>query len=327
MTTLPADEEAQEQEGGTLTRIIRLRKRFEDFPINKKPDPDLKRNLEPGFLLPYLLETDALTYGLWGYWMEAIMCGSLSGRPIPQIDWLTSAHARTRKMLEATLDAIPNHGSWQSMGGWEYFRFLLRWMLWGFGHPGYGAPAEPFGCEGASMRVYQVLNLGPWMLWPFDYLGDLLAENAYGRKQGFFPTPMHICVMMASVLMENSDEDMRTQTVCDPAVGTGRLLLAAGNHSLRLYGCDIDETMCMATLVNGYLFCPWLARPFPFLDTANLDPAWSREVSDQISAQAPLHVVEQIGETEHDTEEAFRFEPIKKRRRKSAAEADQGTLF
>jgi len=200
-------------------------------------------------------------------------------------------------------------------------------MLWGLGHPGYDEPEEPLGCEGASMRLYQILNLGPWMLWPFDYLGDLLAENAYGRKQGFFPTPMQIGVMMASMLMGNCGEDMRAKTVCDPAVGTGRLLLAASNYSLRLYGCDIDETMCLASLVNGYLFCPWLAKPFPFLDAANLDPTRSQEVSDHIAAQAPPHVAERTGDTEHDEETASLFEPIKKRRRKDTADAGQGTLF
>jgi hypothetical protein len=201
----------------------------------------------------------------------------------------------------------------------------LQWMLWGFGHPGYEEPQEPFGCEGASMRVYQTLNLCAWMLWPFEYLGDLLAENAYGKRQGFFPTPMSICLMMTQMLMEG--EDCRTKTVCDTAVGTGRFLLTASNYSLRLYGQDIDPTVCMATLVNGYLLAPWIVKPFPFLDADNLDTAKSAAISESITAQAPPHIAEQIADTEHDTEEAFRFEPIKKRKRKTEAEVRQGSLF
>ena len=230
-------------------------------------------------------------------------------------------------MLETTLNVIPSHGSWQCLGGWEYFRYLLQWMLWGFGHPGYAEPAEPFGCEGASLRVYQTLNICAWMLWPYDYCGDLLAENAYGRKQGFFPTPMPICQMMPQMVMEGSTEDTRIQTVCDPAVGTGRFLLTASNYSLRLYGQDIDPLMCMATLVNGYLFAPWLVRPFPFMDADNLDPTESQRISDSITAQAPPHIAEQISDTKHDAEEAFQFEPIKKRRRTGEADAHQGSLF
>lgn len=308
------------------SHVLCLRQQFENFAITKNPDSKLTRDLEPGFLIPYLLEIDARTYGRWAYWIEAIERCELPERPIPQIDWMPTAHKRTRMMLETTLNAIPRHGSWQSMGGWEYFKYLLKWMLWGFGHPGYEEPGEPEGCEGASLRVYQLLNLGPWMLFPFDYLGELLAENAYGRKQGFFPTPMPLSVLMAEMLMGSSMEDLRTKTVCDPAVGTGRLLLAASNYSLRLYGCDIDPLMCLATLVNGYLFAPWLVRPLPFLDGDNLDPQQSRAISDSITAQAPPHIAETLGETEHDAAEAFRFEPIKKRRRTSE-EGGQGVLF
>jgi tRNA G10 N-methylase Trm11 len=130
---------------------------------------------------------------------------------------------------------------------------------------------------------------------------------------------------MTRMLMEG--EDCRTKTVCDPAVGTGRFLLTASNYSLRLYGQDIDPTVCMATLVNGYLLAPWLVRPLPFLDADNLDPAQSAAISDSIAAQAPPHIAEQMEKTEYDTEEAFRFEPIKKRRRTKEAETRQGSLF
>lgn len=306
--------------------IHELRTKFRDFPINTKPDPTLKRDLQPGFLLPYLLDFDALTYGRWEYWCEACGKEALPERPIPQIDFLDSADQRTRKMLETALDCIPRYGSWQSMGGWEYFRYLLQWLLWGFGHPTYNEPEEPFGCEGASMRLYQTLNLCAWMLWPYDYLGDLLAENAYGRKQGFFPTPMPLCQLITQMVMGGSTEDTRIQTVCDPAVGTGRFLLAASNYSLRLYGQDIDPTMCMATLVNGYLFAPYLVKPLPFLDGVNLNPEHSQAISDSITAQAPPHVAAQIGDTEYDAAEGFRFEPIKKRSKTDHTEK-QGILF
>lgn len=304
--------------------VIALRHHFRDFPINTKPDPALTRDLKPGFLLPYLLEFDTLTYGRWDYWTECVCTGTLPERPIPQIDFLSSADQRTRKMLETTLNCIPRHGSWQSMGGWEYFRYLLQWMLWAFAHPGYDEPKEPFGCEGASMRVYQCLNICAWMLWPYDLLGDLLAENAYGKKQGFYPTPMHLCQLMTEMTM-NTGEDMRLKTVCDPAVGTGRFLLAASNYTLRLYGQDIDPLMYMATLVNGYLFAPWLVRPLPFVDSDALDPKHSQTVSDSMGAQVSPDIIEQT-ETEYDSE-PFRFEQVKTRRHTGEADRRQGSLF
>lgn len=36
------------------------------------------------------------------------------------------------------------------------------------------------------------------------------------------------------------------------------MLLAASNHSLRLYGMDIVYDLCLCTELNGFLFVPWL---------------------------------------------------------------------
>jgi hypothetical protein len=73
---------------------------------------------------------------------------------------------------------------------------------------------------------------------------------------------MEVCQMM--VEMQMAGEDMRDKTVCDPALGTGRMLLAASNFSYRLYGMDISETVVKACLVNGFALAPWLVRPFSF---------------------------------------------------------------
>jgi len=32
----------------------------------------------------------------------------------------------------------------------------------------------------------------------------------------------------------------------------------------KIVWCDIDPTVIKATLVNGYLFAPWLVKPFHF---------------------------------------------------------------
>jgi hypothetical protein len=295
-----------------------------DFAICTKPDPDLTRALKPGFLLPYLLEFDALTYGRWQYWLEAMERGSLPDRPIPPIDWLDAPNARTRKMVLTALNCIPRHGCWETMSGRTYFTYLMEWMLWGFGHPGYVEPPEPADCEGASMRLYQVVNINAWSLWPADYLGDLLAEHSYGKRQGFFPTPMAVSVMLASMLMGNGEQDLRRKSVCDPAVGTGRLLLAASNYSLRLAGIDIDRTLCLATLVNGYLLAPWLARPFPFLDTEP-DAVSAEESNAWLQREASSAEAFPADRSEHTEALPANSRPPRARRR--PAPDGQGSLF
>jgi hypothetical protein len=302
--------------------ICRLRQHLRDFPINARPDPTLQRDLKPGFLLPALLEFDAMTYGRWDYWLEMVEQGRLPERPIPPIDWLPTADSRTRKMIEAALDAIPRHGEWRSLGGWQYLRYLLEWMLWGFAHPGTEEPKEPFGCEGASMRLYQVLNIHAWVLWPFDYLGELMAENAYGRRQGFFPTPMAICELLSRMTMDAATGDLRTQSVCDPAAGTGRLLLAASNRSLCLYGMDIDPTLCLAALVNGYLYAPWLARPLPFLTARTAAPPSHPGTACMPPLETPVGV-----EMAEPAVEAGGTSTRVRRPRKRPLETGQETLF
>lgn len=115
----------------------------------------------------------------------------------------------------------------------------MDWLLFAFGHPGHKEePTEPSSAEGASDRLYQVLNLEKLLAYPYDFFGDLLAENQHGLHAGFFPT---MSVIEAMVCMTIADDDARTKTVCDPSVGTGRMLLVASNYSYRLYGHDIDQ--------------------------------------------------------------------------------------
>ena len=103
----------------------------------KKIDPNLKRDLKHGWLLPYVAQADSLLWGRWNYWarcqampaqaynrlrMEpalALMEGrpvnplpkfvveeTLPQEPIPPISWEYSDSVI--KMLDDTLDAIPN---------------------------------------------------------------------------------------------------------------------------------------------------------------------------------------------------------------------------
>ena len=247
-------------------RIHHLRRRFEGFAV-KKPDPTVTRELHHGWMLPVLVELDGWLWQRWNYWADCYCsAGALPPAPIPRIQFLMMPHQGTRKMLEASLNCIPNHGSWQTWGGWQFVNYFFDWLLFAFGHKGQvEPPQEPAGCSGASNRLYQVFNLDAMLLWPYDYFGDILGENAYGKRQGFYATPHCVCEMMTRMVFEEG-KDSRRETMMDPCVGTGRFPLFASNYTLRLYGMDIDLTLCKATLINGYMYAPWLVRPIPWLD-------------------------------------------------------------
>lgn len=315
------------------------RRQFDKFEP-KQPNADLHRELAHGWMLPMLLHLDDSLWGRWNYWACCYEAGDeLPPNPIPRLDLLAFPHPATRRMLEATLNCIPTHGSWRTWSGWSYFDFFLDWMLFGLGHKGQSeAPQPPSGCIGASDRLYQVFCLDAMLLWPHDYFGDLLCESSYGKQQGFYPTPHTICDFMVQMVCDGK-RDMRTETVLDPCVGTGRFLLYASNHSLRLYGMDIDATLCKATLVNGYCYAPWLVRPIPWLDRhlAVLErmpdneqyvSEMASELSEQMKAAAPPQAHSYLSETEHDPAEQSRVAPLLKRRRKRMSDlTQQGTLF
>jgi hypothetical protein len=273
--------------------------------------------LSHGWLLPCLLHADNFLWRRWHHWLETAVAGKVIA-PIPPIEW--QRHDLGFKILDRCLSAISKHGDWRGWGSWTAFDYFMDWLLYGLGHRGQNEPPEEkVEFRGASDRLYQVFNLETLLAYPHDYLGDILAENHHGRHVGFYPTPMHVCEFMARMTV--GGEDARTKSVCDPCVGTGRLLLAASNYSYRLYGCDINPTVIKATLINGYVYAPWLVRPFPFLDAPLCEPSQSENVSDAIAAQTNLQG------TEHDSTEQWKFEPIKKRRKIGEPAVEQGILF
>ena len=83
-----------------------------------------------------------------------------------------------------------------------------------------------------------------------DALGDLFMEYLSFGKNGQFFTPQPICDMMA--IMSFTEEPKNGQTVCDPACGSGRLLLGAEkrNRELRFYGSDVDLLCVKMTVLN-----------------------------------------------------------------------------
>jgi hypothetical protein len=342
----------------------------------KKPkiNPDCQFDLGHGWLIPYLMYLDLLTWKRWDYWAKTLEAGKLLDEDIPQIEFGTGRGSGfegesgvTRRHLEECLDLIPNYGGggWLGWSSWEFFNYFLRWLLYGFGFPGQPElPKEPPGCKGASSRLYQYFELGYLILHPWDYWGAILAENRYGRTLGFYPTPMPVVNLMARITF--SEQLSKTQNVYEPCLGTGRMLLYASNYSLCLYGQDINGTVIDAALVNGYCYAPWMVQPIPFIggdmiqgntlanegesvlfkneamiwDKTSLKRAESLVDETATNQDIQSAVDNQQDELELDIPNQWRYEPIKKLKRKGKAstfsnsdnshdepEAYQGCLF
>ena len=263
--------------------------------------PNLKRDLKPGWLLTILAQIDRCLWGRWDYWalcqavpshawmrwqtepMLAILENrkpenlpkfvieeTLPAEPIPQIEWQHSPVAEA--MLDNTLNCIPQHGEWKTRSAWEYLDFFLNWVLFAFGHPAYKIlPKEPAGCEGASMRLYQMFDLSILMLYPEDYMGRLLPQicgKTAQKSSGFYPTPLALCQLISKLI--SGDKTERISSFNEPACGTGALMLTQSNYCLSGVGQDVARTLLKCALFQFYMFSPWLAVPIWWLGQTDL---------------------------------------------------------
>lgn len=199
--------------------------------------------------------------GRWDHYMRTLEAGHLLDEPIPQVHFEECPAAAGVKMLEKCVDLLAYRES-----HWSAFETFVRWLAWGLAV----SRDRPAMEEASSEALYRIFNFEPLLLRPHDYLGQLLSER---RGKGwnphaYFPTPHAVCELMAQMTFggtsnDRSDCDPRLRLICEPAAGTGRMLLHASNFSYCLTGMDVDPVVVTISLCNGAFYAPWLAFPFP----------------------------------------------------------------
>lgn len=213
----------------------------------------------PGWLLYYRMEAEnhPEIASRWDYWSRTILAGQLLDEPIPELDFSMGAGEKAPGYKE--VDKWMNLAD--SMDSRSPINDLLDWLLWGFGV----STTDPKLSDKTSEALYRGVNLGPVLTQPYDYLGEWIAmHKGKWNPHAFYPTPHSVVEMMTRMTFAGtSHKESRGQSVCDPALGSARMLLHASNYSLCLYGCDIDPMMVKVAKVNGALYVPWLVRPFP----------------------------------------------------------------
>jgi hypothetical protein len=212
-------------------------------------------------MLPYLVllhEKIPAVKDRWDYHLRTLEAGKLLDEPIPLIRF-GPANEQVFKLLVDWSRLIA-----YDCGGWNDFRTLMDWLCWGLTF----TAVAPNLTDEVNTRLYRQVNMEPLLEAPHDYLGDYVARNrARGwNPTGFNPTPHPVVECMVQIQMHDMREegkDTRTCSVCDPCVGSGRMLLHASNYSLSLCGQDIDPLCIAMCKINGALYTPWLAFPLP----------------------------------------------------------------
>jgi hypothetical protein len=203
--------------------------------------------------------------GRWRWYLDAFERRRLPDTPIPRIEFDSVHHGGSAglKMIEKAVDIL-----FEDTGSWTALPRLVDWLSYSFGL----VNEEPRGLsDKVQEKLYRHWNLEPLIKHPADYFGNLICEYKGGgwrNKSGFYPTPHAVVECMTRMVMADmparmpDGRDPRIATVCDPCVGTGRMLMHASNYSLCLYGQDIDPLVCAVTKINGALYVPWMTFPF-----------------------------------------------------------------
>lgn len=195
----------------------------------------------------------------WPYYIDTIARGRLLDEPIPQINFGARPpdHSSPKKPLEKILEKLGRaHGY-----GERALNVFVDWLAYAVGAD---KTRPDYINHDTNEWLYRTFDVSTWLLHPYDILGDLLEDSRGKSKRysGFFLSPPTICEFMANALFDN-DVDHRHEKVHEPAVGTGRMLLAASNFTLRLTGTDIDPVCAKIARVNGALWAPSMTFPLP----------------------------------------------------------------
>lgn len=189
-----------------------------------------------GWLLAYVIQLHQhlpCVGDRWGYHLRTLEAGKLLDEPIPQI----SFGPPDRKVMGLLHDWCRLIG--HDFGGWSDFRAFLDWLCWGL-----ALSAEcPRLNDAVHEKLYRQVNLQPFLEHPHDYLGDFVADHKSNgwNPTAFFPTPHNVVELMVRMTMHDTQRngrDPRAASVCDPCVGSGRMLLHASNFSMNLWGQD-----------------------------------------------------------------------------------------
>lgn len=192
----------------------------------------------------------------WEYLARTIRAGRLLDEPIPVVRFSSSVEGRCKEVLKEIgtwVDVLERHGA-----GWNAFVSLAEWLGWALGvHD-----QKPRVDEAVNDELYRLVRIQALMACPYDYMGQLACERFGGGPNAFFPTPHEVVEMMV-VSTFPREEDCRRLTCCDPALGSGRMLLHSSNYSMRLYGQDIDWLVLLCAKINFALYAPWAICPLP----------------------------------------------------------------
>jgi len=183
--------------------------------------------------------------GRWNHYLRTFEAGQLLDEPIPQVQFAATPDSVALKGLSRCVDLLAYRDS-----HWTAFENFIQWLAWGLAV----SKDRPQIEEATSEALYRTFTFEHLLLHPHDYLGQMLCDR---RGKGwnphaYYPTPHALCECMTQIAFSSGirEKGKRREKVFDPCMASGRMLLHASNHSLRLFGVDIDGQVVRAIMWN-----------------------------------------------------------------------------
>lgn len=264
----------------------------------------------------------------WPYYLSMREAGCLTDAPIPQInfDCFPPEHSSPLKPLRKLIEKLGRfHGY-----GERALNCFIDWLAFALAvEREYPAHIT----DEVSEFLYRTFDVSGFLLFPWDYLGQLLEELRGSKKNsGFFLTPGPVCIFMSEMLMDRK-VDHRAELFIEPACGSGRNMLTASNWTLRILGVDLDEVCCKVARINSALYAPWIAFPLPEDFFADIEAGTTifqpdEETGHELLAQFETsELTPKEMTSEEETTAPAPDDGQQKRRKPSRTDTSQGSLF
>jgi hypothetical protein len=283
----------------------------------------LQRQARKGWLIPYLIELDTLeaqfpaeavfpgkpkgkryrvpyTYrghGRWNWWLKACYRNEIPEGPIPPVYFQSAPESLDEHAIQDVLEPYVQSGEGDYADAWLA---LVQWILYGFNYN--PITGEDMARIPSKIKAYwyRNFNLGTLLHSPCDWSAHILQNGlprTRGRTRhryqegGYFSTPLEVCQLMAYMAFEGAPRpEHKFLSFLEPCAGTGSILLVASNYSLRLHAQEKYHDLVLCTVLNGYLFAPWMVAMPGSMRTLfdRYDAEREREGSPVAPVTAPL---------------------------------------
>ncbi|MFQ3615872.1 MAG: hypothetical protein SNJ57_09325 [Cyanobacteriota bacterium] len=245
----------------------------EDHSIDLDVSPDDLRAIAPtlnhkavrmvdhGYLLDILISNDYNVWGRWLHWQKLYRNGAID--PAESIPWIPFCDQPqyANDIMEFFLDQISPRWRSDPAQRRAVAEYFLRYMLWALGH--HAQPNQPIDLwdGGAHDRLSYCLPkyIRRLLLFPAGHF-SLMAEDLLGLDM----LPQARANTLVKSIFPGRRNDYRASLLVMPEP-CGTVALAASNHTYEIHAISTDPWRAIATLLDCYLFAPWVVFPFRWL--------------------------------------------------------------